>query len=561
MRFQICEFLCRKWVGPLLIAVVAATGILTAIDPVGDFPSAPQGPGLTLDEIINAEQGWRLTAVIPRWIGGDLTLAEAFGEPSDNPRPRPILARQLQYQMPDYPPLGRLWLGISHNLARWAVPPHEDRRAMMTVYARTGSVFAFALTVFLLGMFAARQYGPVAGWAASAATALMPRLFGHAHLASVETVMGLAYAATVISVAVFWSGRQPPSWKAAAGTGVIFGLALLTKMQAILLPAPIVLWAIFRYRQRAIAPLMIWGTVAGVVFFCGWPWLWIDPWNHVWQYFAQTTERITLKVWFLGESYSDSGVPRSYPLVMFLTTVPIGLHLLGVYGLFANRWGKTLRDGNRPESVDGLIVATAFFPLLAFSLPGVTVYDGARLFLVVFPLWAVLIGRGTAVLFRRIADRWSRTKAVWATSAFLALQSVGLFAMHPYYLSYYNALVGGLWGAERVGLEPTYWGDSISRDFLRTVGEKVPQGSTIDVSPVLHGLQLPDLISQSPILRERRIELRGYDPEKNGPALYLMVFRRRADLSPTIDPPPGSETLAEVRRQGVLLAALYRLPR
>ena len=41
------------------------------------------------------------------------------------------------------------------------------------------------------------------------------------------------------------------------------------------------------------------------------------------------------------------------------------------------------------------------FVLLVFSLPGTPVYDGVRLFLMVFPLWAVWVGIGAGWLVSR----------------------------------------------------------------------------------------------------------------------------------------------------------------
>ena len=47
------------------------------------------------------------------------------------------------------------------------------------------------------------------------------------------------------------------------------------------------------------------------------------------------------------------------------------------------------------------------FPLVLFSLPHISVYDGARLFLVVFPLWAIFIGRGGAIAFEKLREKLS----------------------------------------------------------------------------------------------------------------------------------------------------------
>jgi hypothetical protein len=118
--------------------------------------------------------------------------------------------------------------------------------------------------------------------------------------------------------------------------------------------------------------------------------------------------------------------------------------------------------------------------------------------------------------------------------------------------------VGVLGGAPRLGLELDYWGESVTRDFLRQVADKVPAGTVIEVAPVLHQYQLDEMKTQSPVLRRHGIELRAFTGNVPGHAPYLLVFRRLADLSPAtraqID---ADQPIVEVRRSGVLLAALY----
>ena len=48
-------------------------------------------------------------------------------------------------------------------------------------------------------------------------------------------------------------------------------------------------------------------------------------------------------------------------------------------------------------------------------------------------------------------------------AAFLLVQGYGVVALHPFGLSFYDVLVGGLPGAERLGLELTYWSDPVDR--------------------------------------------------------------------------------------------------
>ncbi|MFQ5731020.1 MAG: ArnT family glycosyltransferase [Planctomycetaceae bacterium] len=526
---------------PSIVAILASAAVLLSVCPRGSRYSEP---GITLDEPFNVQEGVRLAYGVPEWLTGRLTLREVWGDAEDQKPGRSPLGPHLS----DHPPLGRLWIGLWHRAVA-----NDDQVPFSIAAGRVGSAVAFGLTVFLVGLATARWYGTAAGLFASLALATMPRVFGHAHLAALETFTNLTFAAAVLSVAAFWK-KQAPGWKTAVLTGALFGLALLSKMQAVFLPIPVAVWALWRYRARAILPLAIFGGIAFAVFFVGWPWLWLDPMSHLLEYFASTTERASLHAFYMGAQYVDREVPWHYPFVMFLVTVPVGWQLAGMFGSFKSAsdpddcWRRRLLGG------------AMLLPLIAFAVPGVVVYDGVRLFLVVFPLWAVFVGRGAAAVFDRLRQRRSRVLAVALIVALIGIQSVPLFLIRPCCLSYYNAFVGGTWGAEKLGFEMNYWGDAVTPEFLDGVADAAPAGSTVDVVPVLHALQLPAWRRQSGALRDKRISLRAYDPLRNAPSKYVLVFRRRAGLSPELElARENARVLAVVRRQGVVLAALYQL--
>src|SRR5207302_8283335 len=143
----------------------------------------------------------------------------------------------------------------------------------------------------------------------------------------------------------------------------------------------------------------------------------------------------------------------------------------------------------------------------------VPVYDGERLFSIVFPLWAVLIGRGAEDARRWLSQRLSQRTAFAALSAFLAAQSYGLWALAPCWLSYYNLAVGGLPGAAKLGLEISYWGDGVTRTLLAETAKRVPAGETISVLPVLYDAQWHEVWLQSPPLKERGVRFVPYESQ------------------------------------------------
>ena len=108
--------------------------------------------------------------------------------------------------------------------------------------------------------------------------------------------------------------------------------------------APPPLWRQYNCRPAGVAQVLAAWLLAGVaVFFAGWPWLWLAPIARFQQYLASGTARQTLHVFYLGQVWNDRDVPWHYPWVMFAATVPVGLLVLGMLGI----WARWLQPGDR----------------------------------------------------------------------------------------------------------------------------------------------------------------------------------------------------------------------
>jgi hypothetical protein len=578
------------FIGVLSLAAGACAmlAVLFTLDAAEDLSFSADGPGLTFDEAFNVEVGVYL---VQSFAHAGLaafhpeTLTEIYGHPRYNP---------------DHPPLGRIGLGLFEALFRPADAEHEGQRAYVISSARTGAAAAFGLLVMLVTWWTSRFASPLAGLFAGLSLLLMPRLFAHAHLATLETFTCLAYAAVVFVLAGQWGHRDRPRWSDGLLPGLLLGLAFLTKMHAVFLPPAIAVWGVWNWRLRSLLPLTVLFATAFVVFFLGWPWLWIDPVNHLAEYFGRAADRAVVHCYYLGERYADRDVPWHYPFVMFAVTTPVPFLLCGAAGIV---FGPSRRDGGtggrgeegkrgRGEEGTGrkpadgiggnragqLVSTSMVFPLIVFAVPGITVYDGVRLFLMVWPLFAVWVGIGMARLVETVSGRNTsddahpvrgriprlRLRTLAAAVAPIVMFGFPLWsivALHPCQLSYYSGVVGGLRGAAALGLERTYWGDAVTPEFLRACSEHLPPGAVLEVAPVLHPLQLEFMRNNSWLRHRPDIELRAYDDQREDLSRYVLVIRRDADpwesLSP---PPPGTEVLAQVRRQGVILTELLLLP-
>lgn len=534
----------------ILLALAAFLLVVAELDPTGTYDWLPDGPGLTIDESLNVQQGVRTEVGLRRWLEGRITLREYFGDLEMLGDRAPI-----GYHAADYPPWGRYLLGLSHAIVTTFAFPADWETLFVVAAARFASAVAFAVTVWLIATYATDTFGRPAGLAAGAALLVMPRVFGHAHLASLETIMGLFYTVTLVSIARRWRSDSPVTNGAAVVAGVWWGLAMLVKIQAILIPPVVTIWAFYHWRWRAFRPLAIMALVGMAVFFVGWPWLWFDPGGHLLAYFGQTTNRAVLPVWYMGQVWQDVNTPWHYPFVITMVTVPLGVLALAAWGLFGG--GDRAHAGWRRPDVQ-LFMLGFVIPLVVFAIPGVAVYDGARLFLVAFPPLAIVAGRGGGLAWDWLRKRFS----VWTTGVVAAVvvvvSATPALMTRPVYLSSYNWGVGGLAGAERLGFGVNYWADALTSDILNTAARELPKGSTLAVTPVLHQFQLDALLAQTSSLRARDIHLVEYGRPGAADADGLLIYERRASLPASLRSKlDGLRPSAVVERQGVRLAALY----
>lgn len=558
-----------RW-GPCLIGCAAGLIILLALDPGGDHPGGWDGPGLTIDEPLNVGQSVRLV---------DHLFSLDFAG-----------YRQADSAMHDYPPLGRVAIGVVHELALVVWPPQNPGVPFSIACARVASGLVFAITVWLVGRTAREFWGEIAGVTASAALALFPRSFGHAHLASLETVLSLVYLGVVVFATrrILWlkpavgtkpivrdfaSESLPPSetlanatsvnerrprlsgyCASAAGTGVILGCALLIKIQAIFLIAGLLVWGLLWLRWRGIAWLAIVYLAAALVFVGGWTWLWDDPPTRVIEYFGKTTDRISINAWYQGRSWSDKELPWHYPWVMFFTAIPIGFLVAG--GIAT--WNVIRSFWSTPR--ESLIAAGMLVPLVVFSIPGVAVYDGERLFSMVFPLWALLAGRGFQDVWNWLFqshEMSSRRRLVAVCfSLFIVCQGVGIWKTSPTWLSYYNILVGGTYGANSIGLPASYWGDGLTRRFLIEAASRIPPNTVVAVAPTLYPHQADELLRQTPSLRAQGIQLASYGTPQATEATFVLLFNRPEYLPEEYRLLVPSSFVVVEERAGVWLAGL-----
>jgi hypothetical protein len=143
----------------------------------------------------------------------------------------------------------------------------------------------------------------------------------------------------------------------------------------------------------------------------------------------------------------------------------------------------------------------------------------------------------------------------------VAAQGVGLLFYHPCQLSHYSLLVGGLRGAETLGFEPTYWGDSICEDVLAQAATHAAGGKLL-FAPNLAPFQSPAVANSSASLADNEVELVAWDSNRPADAAgckYAVFYNRKADLAAIPDALMSGKVIYEYRVQGVWLARVVEI--
>lgn len=445
----------------------------------------------------------------------------------------------------EHPPLGRWLLGIASIVGEpveQILRGSRDPVGLYIVSGRVAPALTFGALVALVSISAGRRYGRASGLVAGVSLMMMPRMFAHAHFGALDTFIAYFWTLALLSSVRAMEGRRPVLGMTLAG--LTFGLALLTKIHAWFLPPIVLVWAMNQLKPgRAFMAMCAWTFVGLATFLVGWPWLWYDPVGRLRAYLGTGVDRISIQVLYFGQIFADRDVPWHYPWFYFVVTVPVGLLALGGWGLIRG-WRERRTDG-----LAMLLAGSIALFLLIFSTR-IPVYDGERLFLVAFPLFAILVGRGFGSLWNVVGRN-----VKLALVALVVGQGYGVVMIHPFGLSYHNLLVGGLPGAERLGLELTYWGDAVDRRLLDELAALAHEGDTAALAPTL----APDQGKVATTLRllDKRIVLADQDQTRQ--ADWVVVSRRSAYWAPELRDRLAREPLVATRtRQGVWLSGLLR---
>ncbi|MBI5500500.1 MAG: glycosyltransferase family 39 protein [Deltaproteobacteria bacterium] len=481
----------------------------------------------------------------------------------------------------EHPPLMKVLFGLSHRLFHnklgWLAPS--------TSYRLPGMLCG-ALLVYLVFVFAAKRFGELEGFLAAAFLALMPVFFYHAHLDAFDVAITLL---CFLVLYAFEKSRTSNLW--AFLTGILFGLALLTKLNAFFLPPTMfVIWVlrdvirptpatilaglglvvalVFQLDMRVVGALgvllviavlrasdrrggflglpkiptaFLWMALLGpLMLYALWPWMWFDTLDHFRGYVNFHAKHDYYNIAYFGVNYFHPPFPIGYPFVTTALTTPVVTLLAGVVGMalflrwrlramhadLAERcaaaqvdppgWRTGLRrlllrpwrsahpagppddeigaTQTRSPGIGIFLAVNLLVPMLIIAHPKVFIFGGTKHWMPAWPFLAIFAGVGAAWGLRRLAavipDRFAlprlgpvtvpvRPLLAGALSLLLlAPAAQGTAQSHPFGLSHYNLLAGGVPGSADLGMCRQFWGFTTG-SLLPWLNANVPRNGAV----------------------------------------------------------------------------------
>lgn len=359
---------------------------------------------------------------------------------------------------------------------------HGHEPAELLAAGRGFAVLFIVLALTLSFLFAWRAWGLWPALVGSLLLAFDPFQIAHSRLMHLDGLLSSFMLLAVVALFVALDQKEARRWQWGALTtaGVAAGLAWLTRSPGLfLLPFAglmgLLLW-LFAFWRRShvqernlrtttwflLTTLGIWVAVAAATFYLLWPAMWVEPLGSLREVLsaanAYAEEGHADPIFFNGSIYNGDPGFWFYPLTFLWRTTPlvlVGL-LLALVSLYplpaspASRGGENSRwvPFGRGAGRGGVAVLLLVFFALCFVLfmdLGAKKFD--RYLLPIYPALDLVAGMGLAAVAGWLWQRWQRRSAQIgiALLAMLLTVSQGALALphYPYFLTYYNPLLGG----------------------------------------------------------------------------------------------------------------------
>lgn len=457
----------REWIAVLLLLAVVVVAVVAVHD---DF-------GVTWDEGAQARYG-QLALDYYATAGRDLAVNRFYN---------------LKY----YGPIVEMAAGAAAR-ARPAAP-FETRHLVLGLLA--------ALAIPAIAGFARLFRRPHLPLLSATILVVLPRFTGHAFNNSKDIPFALGVIVFMTALVPLFVDRDD-SWRRVLLAGLALGLALSVR------PGGILLLGLFFVGTSILARATVGRQPSGastegrkaailglawLVLFLSWPWAQEHPLKSLADATALAVSfPLPIPVLFEGRIVASHDLPWYYLPKFLLLTTPPTLLALFLAGTIVSAVRAVRERRSRETALAALTLMWFFLPVALFVARRPPVYDGLRHFLFILPALAVLAAVGASEL-RRVVRARAGDVAAWAVVGVLVLLPVkDLIRLHPYQMTYFNGLAGGL--REAAGrYETDYWiaGYRAAIQWLNAT-PAVADGRRVDVLVAGQPVPEPDELTDGP---------------------------------------------------------------
>lgn len=472
--------------------------------------------GKTWDEDAYVEWGYNFV---------NLTIKGDFGNP-------------YWYKKSASPPLSSYLFGVP---ARFDINRYDSKGNPVFNYdythVRLVSVLFSSLAVVLTVLFGWKYLSFFIGSSAGMILTMLPLFVGYSQLATLESLIIFFFTATVFS---FFNLLMNFSKKNILLTGILLGLALEVKYTNILLlPLMCIIYLIYIFNNKEkkwlphIKSLIFIFIIGLATFFVLWP----MPWFHL-REVIEFNASLRYSPYSVPEVFFGNlmHVPKLYYFIYFLITTPFLILSFFLIGL------KKISD--EKKWVLYSILAWFLFPFIQ------SIYNfrqhGIRYIIEIYTPLALI----AAIGFDYIASKITK-KALFKIILFAGViiyLLVTLIRITPYYLEYFNIVVGGTRNVyEKKLFQIGWWGQGI-KEAANYLIKNAPKNSRIGyaISPINSLPALPNLRA------EEYRDIQQYDYVLVN---YFHVLRERFDDSKIR---LNYRALYSVKVDGATLVTVYK---
>lgn len=289
------------------------------------------------------------------------------------------------------------------------------------------------------------------------ALVFLPRFFGHAFINSKDISFACLAAWSVFGICrLFYEDGL--KWRTVTGCAAAIGLALSVRAGGFILFVFLGAAGGFQLLRRrpwkiknpdyrewinAFFKFLTLFVLAWLIMVSLWPYAHENPvLNPVKAFRIFQTYPFPQQTLFQGRVYDSARLPFHYLIWYLVITTPIAYLFLAAAGLFAG----TFRQCKNWRAPFALVFFTIqfwfFFPVLYFIIFRPNIYDGIRHMLFLLPALALFTGLGAAYVYDWLHGKVGTVPAALAATVLLLLHLPALVRLHPYQMTYFNALAG-----------------------------------------------------------------------------------------------------------------------